>query len=217
MPQPNSSDLTAPVWDRACLLTIDMQNDFALPDGSGFVAGTDLVLPQLEQLLAAFRTRRRPVFHAIRLYLKDGSNAELCRRDLLQSGVSVVRPGTKGARAVEVIQGSTPDSHEALLGGEFLTLGEAEWMFYKPRWSAFYATELEARLQGLGVDTIVVAGCNFPNCPSATLFDASERDFRVVVAADAVSRVDEAGLRWCRGIGVAPMSAAEVERAIMGS
>ena len=40
--------------------------------------------------------------------------------------------------------------------------------------------EIGRRCRALGVDTIVVAGCNLPNCPRATLFEASERDFRTV-------------------------------------
>ena len=41
----------------------------------------------------------------------------------------------------------------------------------------------------LAVSTVVMAGCNFPNCPRATRIKASERDYRVVIAADAISGV----------------------------
>ena len=30
-------------------------------------------------------------------------------------------------------------------------------------------------------------GCNFPNCPRTSIYEASERDFRVVLARDAIS------------------------------
>lgn len=50
--------------------------------------------------------------------------------------------------------------------------------------------------------TVVVAGCNLPNCPRATLFDASERDFRTVLVADAVSQASDERMADLRGIGV---------------
>lgn len=123
MNHPALTDFIEPHWDRAALLTIDMQNDFTLPTGAGYVPGTDRILPQLARLLTAFRSHSRPVLHAVRLYFEDGSNAEYCRRSLLQSGVSLARPGTTGARPVEIIQpASAPDGHEALLKGDWLQL-----------------------------------------------------------------------------------------------
>lgn len=40
---------------------------------------------------------------------------------------------------------------------------------------AFYGTRLEEHLRALDVDTVVVCGCNFPNCPRTTIYEASER------------------------------------------
>jgi nicotinamidase-related amidase len=48
----------------------------------------------------------------------------------------------------------------------------------------------------------VVAGCNFPNCPRATIVEGSERDYRVVVAADAISGVQPWHLQEAGSIGV---------------
>jgi nicotinamidase-related amidase len=56
---------------------------------------------------------------------------------------------------------------------------------YKPRWRAFYNTLLEKHLHNLDVNTVVVCGCNFPNCPRTTIYEASERDFRIILAKDA--------------------------------
>ena len=205
-------DPTEPNWKRAALLTIDMQNDFALPAGAGFVPGTDAILPAFARLLDVFRATRLPIFHAARLYLEDGSNAERCRQKILQEGLSLARPGTPGARVVDAIRSpSEPDLSSRLFDGEYVSLGPSEWLFYKSRWSAFYETGLEERLQTLEIDTIVVAGCNFPNCPSATLFDLTERRLRAVLAADAVSGLTESGVKWCAGIGVNPLTVDQIE------
>lgn len=37
------------------------------------------------------------------------------------------------------------------------------------------------------------AGCNFPNCPRTSIYEASERDFRTVLVRDAISGLYERG------------------------
>lgn len=83
-----------------------------------------------------------------------------------------------------------PLDPESLLGGGLQSVSPTEHILFKPRWSSFYRTELDGRLRQWSVDTVVIAGCNYPNCPRATIFDASERDYKVLVAADAISGVD---------------------------
>ena len=81
-------------------------------------------------------------------------------------------------------------------------LSSNEWALYKPRWGAFYGTHLEGILHSMGIDTLVVCGCNFPNCPRATIYEASERDFRIVVTADAISGLYHRGKEELSDIGV---------------
>jgi nicotinamidase-related amidase len=95
-----------------------------------------------------------------------------------------------------------------LLSGDFQEIGPLEWVMYKPRWGAFFATGLEAHLRSHGVTTVVVSGCNYPNCPRATLYEASERDFRSVLISDAVSRFDDRGRHEMNDIGVCVIDAA---------
>ncbi len=73
---------------------------------------------------------------------------------------------------------------------------------YKPRWGAFHGTRLEEHLRAAGVDTLVFCGANFPNCPRTSIYEASERDFRVVLARDALSGLYERGEAELAGIGV---------------
>ncbi|MEU4563822.1 isochorismatase family cysteine hydrolase [Actinoplanes sp. NPDC023936] len=90
------------------------------------------------------------------------------------------------------------------------TIGSDEIALFKPRWGAFYRTPLESWLRDRDVDTVVVAGCNLPNCPRATLFEASERDFRTVLATDAVSQATPERLADLAGIGVTLLTTAEI-------
>jgi nicotinamidase-related amidase len=83
-----------------------------------------------------------------------------------------------------------------------LPTGEQEWVMYKSRWGAFYKTDLEQFLRDRGIDTIVFTGCNFPNCPRTSMYEASERDFRVVMVADSMSQVYKKGIQEMSSIGV---------------
>ena len=197
----------APDLRSAALLTIDVQQDTL--DGQPFeIPGTSAALPQVRRLAAAFRGAGRPIVHVVRLYLPDGSNVDLCRRRAVTEGARLVLAGSPGA---ELAPGILPDpapklDADLLLGGGIQRAGPEEVVIYKPRWGAFYRTPLEAHLRTLGVSTLVVAGCNFPNCPRASLYEASERDFRLVLVEDAISGLYERGRDEVLRIGVVPMT-----------
>ena len=199
---------TDPDWKNIALVTVDVQNDFTLPGAPAEIAGTMNVVPAIRRLVGTFRDAGKPIVHVVRLYLPDGSNVDACRREAVEEGTSLaVRPGTDGAELVDGLKPS-PDVRldaDALLGGRMQGIGESEWIMYKPRWGAFYGTPLHEHLQGLGVNTLVVCGCNFPNCPRAAVYEASERDYRIVAVPDAISGAYERGMRELEGIGAEPM------------
>lgn len=194
---------TAPRASSSALLLIDVQRDFYVADAPARIAGTEELLGAMAEVAAAFRAVGRPVLHVVRLYRPDGSNVDPVRRAVVEDGASIVAPGSPGSQiAPELLSAPAELDHWLLLGGGFQRLGPNEHVVYKPRWGAFYGTALEEHLRGQGVDTVVVAGCNFPNCPRTSVYEASERDFRVVLVADAMSGVYERGLAECRNIGV---------------
>ncbi|MGO9739310.1 MAG: cysteine hydrolase family protein [Desulfomonilaceae bacterium] len=143
--------------------------------------------------------------------MADGSNVDLCRRARVEGGSSIVEPGTEGSQIVKELLPSPSIclDTESLLRGELQTVGDQEWIIYKPRWGAFYRTRLEEHLQELGVNTIVFSGCNFPNCPRTSIYEASERDFRVVLVSHAISGLYDRGVAELQGIGVSVLTAEE--------
>ena len=195
---------TQPRSESAALLTIDVQNDFTRPDAPATVEGTAEVVPQLQRLVAAFRAAGAPIVHVVRLYEPDGSNVDICRKAHVEDGAEIVRPDTDGAELVEALKPSQDVRLESqlLLDGEFQAIGTREWAMYKPRWSAFFRTALDDFLTTRSVDTLVVCGCNFPNCPRTTIYEASERDYRLVFVPDATSGVYERGLEELANVGV---------------
>lgn len=205
------SRYTEPNWDRSALITIDLQNDFSLPGSKAEIAGTAEVIPTVRKLVEVYREARRPIIHVVRLYKKDGANVDICRKEVVENGFHIVVPGTDGAELVKEIKppGSSLNG-DLLLRGKFQPLGTFDWVMYKPRWGAFYQTPLEEFLHQKEIDTLVFTGCNFPNCPRTSIYEASERDFRVVMVADAISGVYKKGIEEMKNIGVSVLQATEV-------
>lgn len=207
----SSDAFTAPHFASSALLVIDTQVDF-LDGGVSPVAGTSDRLPEMTRLVEAYRSTGRPIVHVIRLY--DGDDVDLVRRAAIRNGAPIVRPRSAGAR---IAPGLLPDvelDSDALLAGGLQQVTDHEVVMWKPRWSAFHRTPLHSHLHDLEVDTVVVAGCNFPNCPRATIFDASERDYRIVIAHDATSQVTPDRLAEAVQLGVCAMSTEAVVREV---
>ena len=60
----------------------------------------------------------------------------------------------------------------------------------KVRVGAFSTTDLDAQLRERGVDTLILAGISTSGVVLSTVRDASDRDYRVIVLADATADPD---------------------------
>lgn len=197
-------DYCIPERDRMALLTLSVQRDFTAPGSPVTAPGLPRVLPNIQKLVQFFRAQGRPVFHSVRLYRPDGSNVDVCRRQAVEEGLRILMPGTFGAELVDEIKPS-PEvrlAPEQLLSGEFQQIGSREQVFYRPRWSAFFNTGLEATLRAQGVTTLAICGFGFSTGVRATIYEASARDFRIVLLPDAVAGADESAIRELGRLGV---------------
>ncbi len=199
-----TKDYTAPQRGRAALLTINAQVDFLQPDSPLRTAGMQSARAAVQRLVRGFREHALPIVHCVRLYRPDGSNVDICRRQMVEEGLRVLMPGTQGAELVsDVAPPEAPRlAPDALLAGEFQSLAEREWAMYRPRWGAFHGTTLEQHLKDLGVSTLVICGFNFTTSGRATIYEGGARDFRMVLASDAVSNSCETSIRELGRIGV---------------
>jgi ureidoacrylate peracid hydrolase len=172
-----SGDLKA--WlapDRTALLLIDMQVDFADPDGSMAMDGTDMTAPQ-----AALRQAERLATSAreagvacvfVRLVTKPGDETSFLaewKRRRHDAAPPLCREGSRGAEFV----GPKPQ------GGELV--------FSKQRYNAFHGTGLDIALRGEGIDTLVVAGLTTECCIDSSVRAAFERDYHAFVVGDATA------------------------------
>jgi nicotinamidase-related amidase len=193
-----------PNLKKATIITIDTQNDFSLPGAVAEIKGTYDVLPNMVKILNACRENNVPIIHVIRVYKEDASNVDICRKQLIESGINIVNPNSVGADLVKLIKPENSEElkYEKLLEGNIQSISNKEWVIYKSRWGAFYKTNLEDFLKSMDIDTLIFIGCNFPNCPRTSIYEASERDFKVVAVEDAISGTYNKGLEEIKNIGV---------------
>ncbi len=163
------------------LLVIDMQNAFCEEAGSinGIGLPSARLAPAVEPcaaLAAAARQAGVPVIYTRYVYRADHSDAGLMGNEIFPQLVSAktLRDGTWDA---EIVAALAP--------------GEGDAVIDKNRPSAFFGTRLETLLKGLGVSDLVVCGVTTNCCVESTVRDASHRDYRCFVVADAVREYDD--------------------------
>lgn len=202
---------TKPDFKKCAVLVIDMQNDFVLPQAVSEIKGSYEIKNKIADILKAARKKEIFIIHIVRLYEKSGANADLCRKEALKKGIQIVVPYTEGA---DILKDLKPNEKmldfNLLIKGDFQQLSKKEWVMYKSRWGAFYKTDLENFLKSKEINTLIILGCNFPNCTRTTIYEASERDFKIVAVYDAISQVYEKGLRELEAIGVCLLNEKEI-------
>jgi nicotinamidase-related amidase len=167
---------------RTALVVIDMQTDFASPDGALGAVGADLsavpaALAAAERLAEAAREAGAPVIF-VGLQTSRETESPVWSERMRRRGEGgdgdggLCREGTPGAAFV----GPTPRSGEPVIG--------------KLRYSGFFRTDLDATLRRLGVDTIVVCGLTTECCVDCTVRDAFQLDYHVFIATDACAAYD---------------------------
>lgn len=186
---------------KTALLIIDMQNDFILPGAPAEVPGAVKIVPSVKKLLDFCRERKIPVFHVIRQYRYDGTDIENFRREGFLKNRRYLVPGTPGA---EIISELKP--------------AEGEYVIVKPRFSAFFSTELELMLKRIKINDVVICGVQYPNCIRATALDSVSYDYNTTVITDATAGADDeievSNVRDLRNIGVKCLTFEEWRRQI---
>ena len=159
------------------LLVIDMQNGFLSPASPLFIAGAPATVGPCARVIALCRENGVPVFFVTRRYAADGSDVEHTRLGTWLRGGRPLSPVCDAAINADmpVIFGADPRDYHIV----------------KPRYSAFFATELDLILRRLGIRRLLLAGTTTPNCIRTTCFDAISLDYAVTVLSDCTSSVSE--------------------------
>ncbi|WP_139651204.1 cysteine hydrolase family protein [Raoultibacter phocaeensis] len=159
--------------NNAALIIIDMQNGFIERDSSLCIAGAKATLPACSRALDRARELGIPVFHVCREYAADGSDVESTRFETWLSGG---KPISKAC--------AKPDS----LGFPAAVAPKGDdRVVVKPRFSAFFGTDLDETLRSAGITTVVLIGTTTPNCIRTTCYDALSLNYNVVIIEDCTS------------------------------
>ena len=92
---------------------------------------------------------------------------------------------------------------------------EGDYTIIKPRWSAFFQTELDLILRRMDIRTVILAGTTTPNCIRTTCYDANALDYNVVVLSDCTSsqteEIQQANLSDMKRMGALIINSREFE------
>ncbi len=162
----------------AALVLVDLQNDFAAPDGwfarRGLVdpVATRRVAQAAGGLAATARRCGVPVVFT-RMVADDGRLPSVVReRNAREGREGFLRPSSHGAR----LFGVEPTAQDVVLE--------------KAGYDAFLGTPLEAVLKGRGIQEVVIAGLFSDVCVDALARTAYQKGFRVAVVADATAPLE---------------------------
>jgi biuret amidohydrolase len=167
---------------RTALIVIDVQIDFAAPDGAMGRIGLDIprteaAIDQIDKLIAAARAAAVPVVFA-RVVTRPETDSKALRAFMQRLGrdpdrsVAICRAGESGSDYYRV----APESRDL----------EIEKVLF----SSFVGTDLDAQLRARGVDTLMLCGLTTDCCVDCTARDGFHRDFNIFIAADACAAFD---------------------------
>jgi len=162
---------------KTALVVIDMEMGFVNEESVHCIKMAKDSVPACVRTVENARKKGIPVFFVKRIYRDNGCDVELTRYDSWKQGGRGMRPGSTGYNSAEQVEGLKPQ--------------KGDYTIIKPRWSAFFNTELDLILRRLGVETVVLIGTTTPNCIRTSAYDANSLEYEVVIVEDACSSATE--------------------------
>ena len=167
--------------NRVALVIIDMQRDFIEPGGFGAALGNKVeylqkIVPTVAGLLKTFRELRLPVIHTREGHCPDLSDCPPAKK---RRGNSTFRIGDRGPMGRILVLGEPGNDivHE-------LRPEDGELVIDKPGKGAFYATDLQERLKGLGITHLIFTGVTTEVCVQTSMREANDRGYECLLIED---------------------------------
>src|SRR5271155_1105858 len=187
---------------HTALLIIDMQRDFLEPAGFGEMLGNDVsqlrrTIEPNKRLLEAWRAAGLPVIHTREGHRPDLSDLPPAKK-IRGGGKTTI--GDMGPMGRILVRGE--EGHDII--PELYPL-PTEPVIDKPGKGAFFATDLHAILQNLGIQKLVVTGVTTEVCVNTTVREANDRGYDCLVPTDCVGsyfpEFQEMGLKMIKAQG----------------
>lgn len=164
---------------ETALIIIDMQNGYCSPNGGLARGGADIrnqasIVPRVVELVRACRAAGVTIIWVTQEHYQEDVTRKRHRI-----------PSHLDKRGVFPALRRTPDAElVAELQPEMLPTDER---VIKHRMSSFYSTTLDAKLQMLGITTLIICGVATNVCVESTVRDAYFRDYDILVVRDCVA------------------------------
>ena len=168
---------------RTALIVVDIQNDFAHPDGSLYVSGAETVIQAANGAIADARAGG-----ALLVYTQDW-HPEHTPHFVTDGGLWPVHcvAETWGAEFhTDLVRDDGPVVRKGVDGAD----GYSGFTTRDPQTGEQRATDLNRILQERGVERVVVVGLATDYCVVETAVDAMALGFEVVVSTAATAAVD---------------------------
>lgn len=167
---------------RTAVIVIDMQRDFVERGGFGETLGNDVtrlqaIIPTVAALIGGARKAGVPVIHTRECHRPDLSDLPPAKRD---RGNPSLRIGDEGPMGRILVAGETG----ADIVPQLYPI-PGELVIDKPGKGAFYATDLSAYLERMGITALIFAGVTTEVCVQTTMREANDRGFLCLLAEDS--------------------------------
>ncbi len=155
--------------EKTALLVIDVQNLFTEPGAPLAAPDGPSIIPHINNLVRYCRGANIPIVWVMETNRPDGSDL-----------------GMMGKYWTSMQDWLAPDSHLWQLYRE-LENKPTDIYVRKPKYNAFWGSDLEAVLRALNAESLIFTGICTDVCVGNTLIDAFHRDFNPVMAFDATT------------------------------
>lgn len=156
---------------KTALLVIDMLNDFILDDAPLRVPGGKEIIPNVAGEIEKARRAGMPVIYLCDRHTEDDPELQVWPRHAMK--------GTPGGQVVAEL---TPTPSDIVIP--------------KTRYSGFFRTDLERRLESLRIERLILTGVCTEICILYTAADAIMRGLRVDVPDECTAGLSEEAHRF---------------------
>lgn len=154
--------------DKPALIVIDFLKGYTTQNAPLFAAGVVEAVKQAPELIDAARAKGIPVLHTNVRYTPPG----FADSGIWTKKAPVLRDLYEGNPLAEFCDEVPPAEGEIVISKQYA--------------SAFFGTSLQSTLTGMGVDTLIIAGCTTSGCIRASAVDSLQHGFHTIVVRDCV-------------------------------
>lgn len=159
--------------DETAVVIVDMQNDFAHPDGTLYAPASEDAIADVNGVLQMARTAGVPVVFTRDVHPEDQFDDAQNYDEFEKWGEHCVE-GTIGAEIVDDI-----------------TVEDDDFVVEKHTYNAFDSEELDEWLTENGIQNLIICGTLANVCVMHTAAGAAKRDYKPVVVTDALGYINE--------------------------